>query len=231
VEGGSTPSAAKAAQRGRSWWSASEFAIENWLWIRQHPLGFLTQQGAPDHDRFEPWQLREVAEQDALAALAQSRPGCAPRSRTWSWQARRRRRGLVRGAPRSWLSSCCWWREKGRWGYLAGSQPGSTRPQGQSAGGARAGRGPGGSSAPPAGCWSLHGVGLPVACRRAADQLADGRPGGSPLHGLLDWEVAEIVALLQQWARSTAPTARSPPRLLPGTGPGVTGQRAPRAGA
>jgi putative transposase len=35
--------------------------------------------------------------------------------------------------------------------------------------------------------------------RRAADELADHRPGGSPLHGLLDWEVAEIVALFHQW--------------------------------
>jgi transposase InsO family protein len=35
--------------------------------------------------------------------------------------------------------------------------------------------------------------------RRTADELEDGRPGGSPLHGLLDWEVAEIVALFHQW--------------------------------
>jgi transposase InsO family protein len=35
--------------------------------------------------------------------------------------------------------------------------------------------------------------------RLAADELEDGRPGGSPLHGLLDWEVAEIVALFHQW--------------------------------
>lgn len=34
--------------------------------------------------------------------------------------------------------------------------------------------------------------------RRAADELADHRPGGSPLHGLLPDEVAEIVALLHQ---------------------------------
>jgi putative transposase len=35
--------------------------------------------------------------------------------------------------------------------------------------------------------------------RRTADELEDGRPGGSPLHGLLDWEVAEIVALFHEW--------------------------------
>ncbi len=35
--------------------------------------------------------------------------------------------------------------------------------------------------------------------RRAADELEDRRPGGSPLHGLLDWEVAEVVALFHRW--------------------------------
>jgi putative transposase len=35
--------------------------------------------------------------------------------------------------------------------------------------------------------------------RRTADELADRRPGGSPLHGLLPDEVAEVVALFHQW--------------------------------
>ena len=35
--------------------------------------------------------------------------------------------------------------------------------------------------------------------RRAADALADQAPGGSPMHGLLDWEVAEIVRLFEEW--------------------------------
>jgi putative transposase len=35
--------------------------------------------------------------------------------------------------------------------------------------------------------------------RRAADQLEDHAPGGSPMHGLLDWEVAEIVRLFDAW--------------------------------
>jgi transposase InsO family protein len=35
--------------------------------------------------------------------------------------------------------------------------------------------------------------------RRAADQLADLRPGGGAVHGLLAEEVAEIVALFHQW--------------------------------
>jgi putative transposase len=35
--------------------------------------------------------------------------------------------------------------------------------------------------------------------RRATDALADQAPGGSPMHGLLDWEVAEIVRLFNEW--------------------------------
>jgi putative transposase len=35
--------------------------------------------------------------------------------------------------------------------------------------------------------------------RRAAGELADQAPGGRPMHGLLDWEVAEIVRLFDQW--------------------------------
>jgi putative transposase len=35
--------------------------------------------------------------------------------------------------------------------------------------------------------------------RRAADQLADQAPGGSPMHGLLAWEAAEIVRLFNEW--------------------------------
>lgn len=35
--------------------------------------------------------------------------------------------------------------------------------------------------------------------RRAAGELADRAPGGSPMHGLLDDEVAEIVALYHEW--------------------------------
>jgi transposase InsO family protein len=35
--------------------------------------------------------------------------------------------------------------------------------------------------------------------RRAAGELADRAPGGTPMHGLLDDEVAEIVALYHEW--------------------------------
>jgi putative transposase len=35
--------------------------------------------------------------------------------------------------------------------------------------------------------------------RRAAGELEDQAPGGSPMHGLLDWEVAEIIGLFEEW--------------------------------
>src|ERR671912_681306 len=35
--------------------------------------------------------------------------------------------------------------------------------------------------------------------RRAAGELEDHAPGGSPMHGLLDWEVTEIIRLFEQW--------------------------------
>lgn len=35
--------------------------------------------------------------------------------------------------------------------------------------------------------------------RRASGILDDGQPGGNPIHGLLDWEVAEILAVFEQW--------------------------------
>lgn len=35
--------------------------------------------------------------------------------------------------------------------------------------------------------------------RQLAGQLADAQPGGHPIHGLLDWEEAEILALFEEW--------------------------------
>jgi putative transposase len=35
--------------------------------------------------------------------------------------------------------------------------------------------------------------------RRVAGELEDYAPGGSPMHGLLDWEVAEILRLFEEW--------------------------------
>lgn len=36
--------------------------------------------------------------------------------------------------------------------------------------------------------------------RRTAGRLDDAPPGGNPIHGLLEWEIAEILALFDEWA-------------------------------
>jgi putative transposase len=38
--------------------------------------------------------------------------------------------------------------------------------------------------------------------RRAVGELEDHPPGGSPMHGLLDWEVAEIIGLFDEWGET-----------------------------
>jgi transposase InsO family protein len=35
--------------------------------------------------------------------------------------------------------------------------------------------------------------------RRAVGRLDDARPGGNPIHGILEWEEAEIVAIFDEW--------------------------------
>jgi hypothetical protein len=154
-------------------------------------------------DRSTIMRLREVAKQGALAALAESRPGCAPRNRTWSWRRpRRRRRGWAR-RPEELAVKLLLVEGNRRWAEWPGPSPGRGGHQGRPAGPARAGRGAG---------WEFRAAGRVPELgtvrayrwlgRRAADELEDGRPGGSPLHGLLDWEVAEIVALFHQWGET-----------------------------
>jgi transposase InsO family protein len=36
--------------------------------------------------------------------------------------------------------------------------------------------------------------------RRAQDRLDDAAPGGNPVHGLLEWEITEILAVFDEWA-------------------------------
>jgi putative transposase len=38
--------------------------------------------------------------------------------------------------------------------------------------------------------------------RRARGELVDKAPGGSPMHGLLDWEVREIPTLFDEWGET-----------------------------
>jgi hypothetical protein len=54
--------------------------------------------------------------------------------------------------------------------------------------------------------------------RRAAGELADQAPGGSPVHGLLDWEVAEVVRLFEEWGELDRSHRASSPDLDLGRG-------------
>ena len=68
--------------------------------------------------------------------------------------------------------------------------------------------------------------------RRAAGELKDRAPGGRPMHGLLDWEVTEIIELFDEWGevdRSHRKLAHRGSYLERGVG--LASQRAPRAGA
>ena len=35
--------------------------------------------------------------------------------------------------------------------------------------------------------------------RRVLGLIDDTSPGGSPIHGLLDWQIAEVLALVEEW--------------------------------
>jgi transposase-like protein len=152
-------------------------------------------------DRSTIMRLREVAKQGALAALAESRPGTRSKEQDLELAQAKAEAARLGEATRG-----------------AGRQA--------AAGGGKRALGLSGrvpprvDAATKAGLLDLleqaveAGFQFRTACRvlelgtvrayrwlgrRAADELADRRPGGSPLHGLLDWEVAEIIGLFHQW--------------------------------
>ena len=58
--------------------------------------------------------------------------------------------------------------------------------------------------------------------RREADRLTDLPPGGHPVHGLLDWERAEILALHTEWGERDRSHRKLAHRgSLPGSGVGL----------
>src|SRR5512132_3372678 len=240
------PTSTGGDQGGRSWF-ASEFAIENRVWIRQHPLGLLTREGGSDHDRARAWQRpARPARQAVPDAVAEVRDLAA--AGAWGDHHRGGRRP-VRGGPLDDHAAAH--------GGQGRRDPGAgllqaRRAAGQAgpgAGGGTGGGGPAGRGGPGAGGQADAGGGkralglsgrvparvdqatkagllelLEQACgqgwtvraacqalqvselriyrwlgRRAAGELADHAPGGRPMHGLLDWEVAEIVRLFGDW--------------------------------
>src|SRR6266536_1947559 len=189
-------------------WFAPESAIRIRLVIRQHPLGLLTQGGASDHVRFEPWQRPAgPARQAVLDPAAEVRDLAAAGP---PGDHHRRGRRPVGGGPLDHHAAARG-RQAGRAGRAGGVPAGDalqgarprTRP-GQGGGGAD-GRGAQGAGCQAAAGGGKRALGLGTVRayrwlgRRAADELADRRPGGSPLHGLLPDEIAEIVWLFHQW--------------------------------
>jgi hypothetical protein len=138
-----------------------------------------------------------------------------PPSGIWSWRRPgRRRHGWARRSG-SWPSSWCWWREKGVGTQWPGPAAGGCGHQGWAAGLARAGL------ARLEGAGRLPGVGgrraaqLPVAGQRAAGELADQAPGGSPMHGLLEWVFpASVRRVLEREGLRLRPLPR-PGRSVP----------------
>src|SRR5215211_1556720 len=130
-------------------------------------------------------------------------PACRAPSGIWNWRRPGQRRPGWARRSRSWPSGCCWWREKGVGAEWPGPAPGGCGHQVRAAGPARAGLRAGldGARGVP-GAPGQRAARLPVAGppgRRAAGELEDQAPGGSPMHGLLDWEVAEIIGLFTEW--------------------------------
>src|SRR4029434_515103 len=78
-------------------WSASDFAIETRVWIRQHPLGLLTRGGGSDRDRERAWHRPAGPTRQAVpdpVAEVRDLAAAGPRG-----DHRRRGRRPVRGGP------------------------------------------------------------------------------------------------------------------------------------
>jgi hypothetical protein len=178
-------------------------------------------------------RLRTVAKDGALQALSESRPGVQAAKRDLELEAARAEAAGWARQSRSWPSSWCWWREKGVGTEWPGPAAGGRGHQGWAAGLA-----PAGLAAGLEGAGRLPGVGgrraahLPVAGQARRWRAGRPGPGWHPdawpagLGGRRDRGAGRGVGR----DRPLPPQAR-PPRLLPGAGVGVAGQRAPRAGA
>src|SRR5512132_2160085 len=228
-------------------WSASDFAIENRVWIRQHPLGLLTRGGGSDRDRARaccrpagptrqavPDPVGEVRDLAAAGPRGDHhRRGRRPvRGGSLDDHAaahsRQGRRDPGAGRVQAWPGGCQAGRGVGG-GHGGGGPAGrGAQGDGRQADAHRGKRALGLSGRVPARVDQATKAGLlelleqacgqgwtvRAACqvlqvnelrvyrwlhRRAAGELKDRAPGGSPMHGLLDWEVTEILRLFEQW--------------------------------
>ena len=151
-------------------------------------------------DRSTIMRLRQVAKDGALQALAESKPGVAAARRDLELETARAEAARLGEAVKELAVKLLLVEGKGVGAEWPG--PGSSRRghQGRAAGPGCAGDRAGLDAAgclPGAGAGELRCYRWPG--RRAADALADQVPGGSPMHGLLEWEAAEIVRLFHEW--------------------------------
>jgi transposase len=183
-------------------------------------------------DRSTVMRLGTVAKDGALQALADSKPGGQQAKRDLELEAARAEAARLGEAVRELAVKLVLVEGKGRWAEWPGPAPGRSGHQVGAAGPARAGLWAGLDGAGRrSGARGQRAAHRPVEGRRAAGELADQAPAGSPMHGLGDWEVAEIVRRFGEGGEvDPLPPQARPPRLVPGAGVGLAGQPGSRAG-
>jgi len=152
-------------------------------------------------DRSTIMRIRTVAKEGALEALANSRPGVKARERDWELELARADAARLGEALKEMAVKADAGRGKRALG-LSGRVPSRVDEATKAAVLALI------DDAVEAG-WTFRGACRELELgevrayrwieRRAAGELADRAPGGSPMHGLLDDEVAEIIALYHEW--------------------------------
>jgi transposase len=150
-------------------------------------------------DRSTIMRLRTVAKDGALAALADCKPSVAAARRDVELEAARAEVARLGEALKELAVRLLLVEGKGVGAEWPGPGQGGCCHQGRAAGLAGAGLRAGLDGA--RGGQVLQVSELRVyrwLGRRAVGELADQAPGGSPMHGLLDWEVAEIIGLFDE---------------------------------
>jgi hypothetical protein len=192
----------RAGRRSKRLLSPSQ-KYEIWLQLIRQEVT-IAEAAAQHVDRSTIMRIRMVAKEGALAALAASKPGLQARGTRLRVGAGQGRGGpAVRGVEGDGCQAHAG-RGKRRLG-LGGRVPRRVDAA------TKAGLLDLLDEALDAG-WTLrrtcHVLELPERrahrwiARRARGQLVDRAPGGSPMHGLLDDEVAEILALFDEWGET-----------------------------
>ena len=202
----------RAGRRGKRLLSPSQ-KYEIWLQLVRQEVTIAEAAAQQQVDRSTIMRIRTVAKEGALAALAASKPGVQARERDYELESARAEVTRLSETVKEMAVKLMLVEGKAGGAEWPGPAPGGRGHQGRAAGPARR-RGRGGLVDPPGPVtsWSSGRSGRTAGWpRRAAGRLEDAAPGGSPVHGLLAGEVAEILALFDQWGE----TDRSHRKLAP----------------